>query len=148
MAVHHGSGRSAAWWDLFVHDGGEFGEHVPVVGPHLLLVLQLVLLDQPLIHVQGLAARFRKLPAGGRKKQKQRDETLVKNTRLNLEETTALVVRKEDKLLITDRALTCAYKTWKIVSRWKITKIAKKKKTTKFCSFSPTLWINIKALSQ
>lgn len=63
-----GPARSAAAWrDLLVHDGGQFGEHVPVVGPHLLLVLQLVLLDQPLVHVQGLAARFRKLPAGGRK---------------------------------------------------------------------------------
>lgn len=87
------------------------------MGPHLLLVLQLVLLDQPLVHVQGLAARFRKLPAGGRKKTKQRDERLVKNTWLNLEESTALVVRKEDELLITDSALTCAYKTWKTVSR-------------------------------
>lgn len=69
VAVHHGNGRSAgfgaAWSDLFVHDGREFGQQVPVVRSHLLLVLQLVLLDQPLVHIQGLAARFRKLPAGG-----------------------------------------------------------------------------------
>lgn len=50
--------------DLLVHDGGELCEHVPVVGSHLLLVLQLVLLDQPLVDVQRLAARLRKLPAG------------------------------------------------------------------------------------
>lgn len=33
---------------------------------HLLLVLQLVLLDQTLVHVQSLAAGFCKLPAGAK----------------------------------------------------------------------------------
>ena len=56
--VGHGPGS-----DLLVHDGRQLTEQVPVVSPHLLLVLQLVLLDQTLVDVQGLAARVRKAPA-------------------------------------------------------------------------------------
>ena len=49
--------------DLLVHDGRQLPEQVSVVRPHLLLVLQLVLLDQTLVDVQRLAARVRKAPA-------------------------------------------------------------------------------------
>lgn len=37
--------------DLFIHDARQLGQHVPVVSSHLLLVLQLVLLDQTLVHI-------------------------------------------------------------------------------------------------
>lgn len=49
--------------DLFIHDARQLGEHVPVVSFHLLLVLQLVLLNEMLIHIQSLTAGFCKLPA-------------------------------------------------------------------------------------
>ena len=47
---------------LLIHDCGEFAEHVLVVGPQFLLVLQLVLFDEALIHVKGLPTRVCKLP--------------------------------------------------------------------------------------
>lgn len=49
---------------LLIHDGGEFTEHVLVMGPQLFLVLQLVFLDKALVHVQGLPTRICKLPLG------------------------------------------------------------------------------------
>lgn len=36
---------------LLIHDCGELTEHVLIMGPQLLLVLQLVLLDEPLVHI-------------------------------------------------------------------------------------------------
>ena len=47
---------------LLIHDCRELAEHVLVMGPQFLLVLQLVLLDEALIHIQGLATRICKLP--------------------------------------------------------------------------------------
>lgn len=58
---------AVAWLPhLFVHDARQLGQHVAVVRPHLFLVLQLVLFDQTLVHVQSLTTGFCKLPAGGR----------------------------------------------------------------------------------
>lgn len=48
---------------LFVHDCRELAEHVLIMGPQFLLVLQLVLLDEALIHVKGLPTRICKPPA-------------------------------------------------------------------------------------
>lgn len=39
---------------LLIHNCGEFTEHVLIMGPQFFLVLQLVLLDEALIHVQSL----------------------------------------------------------------------------------------------
>lgn len=49
---------------LFIHDCGEFTEHVLIMGPQLFLVLQLILLDEALIHIKGLSTRVCKLPLG------------------------------------------------------------------------------------
>ena len=48
---------------LLIHDCRELAEHVLVMGPQFLLVLQLVLLDEALIHIQGLATCICKLPS-------------------------------------------------------------------------------------
>lgn len=47
---------------LLIHDYREFVEHVLIMGPQFFLVLQLVFLDEALIHIQGLPTRICKLP--------------------------------------------------------------------------------------
>ena len=47
---------------LLVHDAGQLPGQVPVAGLHLVVVLLLVLLDQPLVHPQGLPTGVHKLP--------------------------------------------------------------------------------------
>lgn len=49
---------------LLIHDCGEFAEHVLVMGPQLFLVLQLILLDEALVHIQGLPTCICELPLG------------------------------------------------------------------------------------
>jgi hypothetical protein len=48
---------------LLIHDGRELAEHVLVMGPQFFLVLQLVLLDEVLIHIKGLPTCICKLPS-------------------------------------------------------------------------------------
>lgn len=48
---------------LLIHNCREFAEHVLIMRPQFFLVLQLVLLDEALIHVQGLPTRICKLPS-------------------------------------------------------------------------------------
>lgn len=48
---------------LLIHNCGEFTEHVLIMGPQFFLVLQLVLLDEALIHVQSLPTCVCKLPS-------------------------------------------------------------------------------------
>lgn len=45
-----------------MHDVGQLPGQVPVVGLHLIVILLLVLFDQPLVHSQRLAAGVHKLP--------------------------------------------------------------------------------------
>ena len=47
---------------LLIHDGGEFAEHVFIMGPQFFLVFQLVFLDEALVHVEGLPTCVCELP--------------------------------------------------------------------------------------
>lgn len=48
---------------LFVHDVWQLPGQVPVVGLHLIMILLLILFDEPLVHSQRLTAGIHKLPA-------------------------------------------------------------------------------------
>lgn len=60
MTQAHGPPQGRPY--LLVHDCGEFTKHVLVMGPQFFLVLQLVLLDEALIHIKGLPTGICKLP--------------------------------------------------------------------------------------
>ena len=61
--------KQSEWYNphryLFVHDVWQLPGQVPVVGLHLVMVLLLVLLDQPLVHSQPLTAGVHELPDEG-----------------------------------------------------------------------------------
>lgn len=48
-----------------MHDAGQLPRQVPVVGLHLVVILLLVLFDQPLVHAQRLTAGVHELPGEG-----------------------------------------------------------------------------------
>lgn len=48
---------------LLMHDDGQLSGEVPVVGLHLIVILLLVLFDQPLVDAQAVATRLHKMPA-------------------------------------------------------------------------------------